>query len=270
MDSGAPTIDSPGGEGSPTIGSFDGSHVYADNGNYTVTVTVTNGDLVEASDTLTVVVHNVAPTLTVPPNQTVNEGTLLSLTNIGQFTDPGFDNPLNVGGETTEEFTYAINWGDGTPVQSGAPTIDTPGRQGVPTAGSFDGSHIYADNGVYTVKVTVSDDDGGITTASFQVTVQQRGADAHGGAEPDGQRRSAAVDHQHRPVHRSRVRQPAERRRRDDRGVHLRHQLGRRHAGAVRRADDRRARLARGCRRKVRSTAATSMPTTASTRSRSR
>ena len=35
--------------------------------------------------------------------------------NIGQFTDPGFDNPLNVGGELTEEFTFTINWGYGTP-----------------------------------------------------------------------------------------------------------------------------------------------------------
>ena len=40
-----------------------------------------------------------------PPNQTINEGSLLSITDIGQFTDPGFDNPLNLFGETTEEFT---------------------------------------------------------------------------------------------------------------------------------------------------------------------
>ena len=41
----------------------------------------------------------------------------------------------------------------------------------MPTAGSFDGSHIYADNGVYTVTVTVMDDDGGVTVQTFEVTV---------------------------------------------------------------------------------------------------
>src|SRR5262249_9670237 len=123
------------------------------------------------SGTLQVTVNNVAPTLTVPPNQTVNEGALLSITDIGKFTDPGFDNPLNVGGETSEKFTFAVDWGDGTPLSSGPATIDVPGSPGTPTPGSFDGSHTYADDGVYTVPATISDDDGGTTSATFQVTV---------------------------------------------------------------------------------------------------
>ena len=168
----------------PTQGSFDGSHIYADNGVYTVTVTVSRRRRRHRPPPrFQVTVNNVAPALTVPPNQTVNEGALLSITNIGQFTDPGFDNPLNVGGETTESSSLTPSTG-ATARRSipGAPTIDVPGGPGVPTHGSFDGSHIYADNGVYTVTVTVSDDDGGVTTPPrFQVTVQQRGAHAHRG-----------------------------------------------------------------------------------------
>src|SRR5262249_51792936 len=114
--------------------------------------------------------NNVAPTLTVAANQTINEGQLLSLTDIGRFTDPGFDNPLNTG-ETAETFTYDINWGDGRPHSTGSPTLDTAGRVRVPPAGSFDGNHTYADNGTYTVTVIVSDDDTGSDQKTFQVTV---------------------------------------------------------------------------------------------------
>ena len=101
-DSGSPTIDS---QQFPTLGSFDGAHVYADNGVYTVSVTLIKDDVSSLTDTFSVTVSNVAPTLTVPANQTVNEGATLNLPNIGQFTDPGFDNPLNVGGEVSEKFT---------------------------------------------------------------------------------------------------------------------------------------------------------------------
>ncbi|REK12570.1 MAG: hypothetical protein DWQ37_11655 [Planctomycetota bacterium] len=171
VDSGAVTIDVPGQPGVPTQGSFDGAHTYADNGIYTVTVTVSDDDGGTTSETFTVVVNNVAPVLTVVEDQVVDEGSELQIIDIGQFTDPGYDNPFNEGGETSEQFTYAIDWGDGSPVDSGAATIDVPGGPGTPTQGSFDGAHIYADNGLYTVTVTVTDDDGGSDTATFHVLV---------------------------------------------------------------------------------------------------
>ena len=192
--------------------------------------------------TFEVTVSNVAPTLTVSPNQTVNEGASCRSTEHRPVHRSGLRQPVERGRRTTEKFTYAINWGDGTPIDSGTATIDVPGAPGVPTAGSFDGSHIYADNGVYTVTVTVSDDDGGVDSADVRGHGQQRRADADRAAESDGQRRVAAVDHQHRPVHRSGLQQPAERRRRDQRDVHLRDQLGRRHRVDTGVTDDRHAR----------------------------
>src|SRR5262249_29236022 len=164
--------DPTGGVGVRTAGSFDGSHTYADNGVYTVTVRVFDDDGGVDQKTFQVTVNNVTPTLTVVGNQTLNEGQLLSLTDIGTFTDPGFDNPLNPPpGETAETFTYDVNWGDGRPHSTGTATIDTAGGVGVLTAGSFDGTHTYADNGIYTVTVTVFDDDGGSDQKTFQVTV---------------------------------------------------------------------------------------------------
>ncbi len=61
---------------------------------------------------------------------------------------PGFENPLNVGGETEERFEYLIDWGDGTAPVTGL----LAGIDGQPTTGIFGDSHTYADNGVYNVK----------------------------------------------------------------------------------------------------------------------
>ena len=51
--------------------------------------------------------------------------------------------------------TATIDWGDGTAV------VSRDGHARAAGSGSVAGSHVYADNGTYTVTVTVTDDDGG-------------------------------------------------------------------------------------------------------------
>ena len=157
-------------------GTLDGSHIYADNGVYTVTVTLSDDDGGVNVKTFLVTVNNVAPDLTVVGDQTIDEGAVLQIADLGTFTDPGFDNPLNTldpgnGGQTEERFFSKIDWGDGTLTNQVPAPIDQPGSPGIATSGSFDGSHIYADNGVYTVMVMLTDDDGGVDVETFLVTV---------------------------------------------------------------------------------------------------
>lgn len=175
------TVEVDWGDGFQTVGpatgnTFSADHVYADDGQYTVQVRVEDDDGGVGLNSTEITVRNVAPKLTVVGTQTFDEGEAFYITDLATFTDPGFNNPLNRfdpanGGETMESFTYIIDWGDGSLVNFGAATIDQLGSPGVETAGSFDGFHLYADNGIYTVQVALLDDDGGVARESFQVIV---------------------------------------------------------------------------------------------------
>src|SRR5207253_3080872 len=128
------------------------SHTYADNGSYTVTVSVTDKDTGSGSAQFTVSVSNAPPVVTAPADQTANEGASTSFT-LGSFSDAGVnDNPWAVD----------VNWGD-----SSSHTTFNQSTQG--SLGSR--SHTYADNGLYTVTVTVTDKDGGPGEATFKITV---------------------------------------------------------------------------------------------------
>ncbi|MEQ8211058.1 MAG: PKD domain-containing protein [Lacipirellulaceae bacterium] len=75
-----------------------------------------------------------------------------------------------------ENYSYTINWGDGSATETGSDTggeiAVTPGSPGGPdTMGSFNGTHSYVDDGVFTVEVIVTDTGGGSVTELFDVTV---------------------------------------------------------------------------------------------------
>jgi PKD repeat protein len=168
--------DTNGGPGVPSNGSFGGSHTYADDGTYTVTIRIADDnmsgnfasgvagiDFVE--QTFDIVVKNVNPTLTVTPNAaSVNEGSSFGFG--ATFSDPGFDNSNNtnptappaIGNPLAESFRYFVDWGDGRDQVPNEAVADTNGGVGTNSTGNFSGTHTYADNGTYTVKVRIADD----------------------------------------------------------------------------------------------------------------
>lgn len=157
--------------GSPAMGSFDGLHVYSDDGPQVVTLTVTDKDgAVSSQEQFLVIVTNVAPTVTAAPTlpMTILENQQFSISvPIATFTDPEFGN--------NPQFTYSIDWGDGTQPDTGTAAIDALGSSGVLTTGSIPNTqmHTYADDGTYTVEVSITDENGmGSTNSdSFQIVV---------------------------------------------------------------------------------------------------
>ncbi|WP_334850671.1 PKD domain-containing protein [Nostoc sp.] len=130
-----------GDDSDPVVGQ-NVNHIFAQDGNYTVNLTVTDTNGGATSETLSVQVNNAAPIITnICGDTNVDEGAVANFSAIA--TDPGNDT-----------ITYTWNFGDGSD-----PVI----AQNV--------SHIFADNGIYTVTLTVSDSDGANTSSTLTTNV---------------------------------------------------------------------------------------------------
>jgi hypothetical protein len=92
-----------------------------------------------ATDTATLTINNVAPTVDAGPNVVIAQGRILD--GYATFTDPGADT-----------WTATVNYGDGTGDQ---PLVVAPATK------TLQLYHTYAANGTYEVTVTVDDGDGG-------------------------------------------------------------------------------------------------------------
>jgi hypothetical protein len=151
---------SPGSSVQPaTAANYTRTHLYLDDGiggtssdNYTVRVTVTNGQGNAATATANVTVLNVPPTVNAGPDRVIFSGDNLSLTAF--FSDPG----------TLDTHTAKIEWGDGD-VAAGV-VKETAG------SGNVTGSQVYFVPGHYTATVRVTDDDTGQGSDNLSIEVK--------------------------------------------------------------------------------------------------
>ncbi len=116
----------------------------------TIAVRVTDSGGLTDIATTSLEVGNVAPTVDAGSDQTADKGETVSV--FARFSDPG----------TADTHTAEINWGDGTVEPA---LVNQP-------AGIVSGSHAYADYAIYTVTVTVTDNDGAATFDTLEVTVE--------------------------------------------------------------------------------------------------
>ncbi|RPI46027.1 MAG: hypothetical protein EHM59_08575, partial [Betaproteobacteria bacterium] len=167
-------------EGTVKLYSINGEHTYAEEGEFTVTVTVTeiDGTVFAASGTY----RAGDPPLT--PTGKIFGGALQSIptgqTTLGVFSGAGSASPLvtpfglgsmaalSAAGldDHPDAYSAEVDWGDGTPVESASVAVDA--LAGTVTVS---GDHTYALGGSCEALITLRDDSGGefVTTAVFEV-----------------------------------------------------------------------------------------------------
>jgi large repetitive protein len=134
-----------------------GSHAYAEEGTYTVTVTLTHDAAPTATAISTAVVSDPAVVVTPGSNVTSSEGSQTNSQVLATFTDPG-------GNEPVANYSAIINWGDGSPNTTGAITF----ANGV---FSVTGSHPVGEEGTFPVTVSITHDSAPAGTATLTATV---------------------------------------------------------------------------------------------------
>ncbi len=123
----------------PVSGTLTPYHLYVDDGVYTVTLTVDDGEGGTPALSTTVAVNNLAPVVEAGPDDGSFSGAVYNLT--ATFTDAG----------VLDTHTALIDWGDGSPPEAG--TVNEANG-----SGTVSGSHVYTSPADYPVTVTVTDD----------------------------------------------------------------------------------------------------------------
>jgi len=151
---GSPTYDWDFGDNSAHGTGVSPAHGYVDNGTYTVTLIVTDGSGVASQPSqTTATIANAAPVLG-PLSGPTNPAPGTALNVSANFSDAG----------TLDTHSASFDWGDGS--NSPGTTAESNG------SGSTSAAHTYATAGLYTVTLTLADNDGATSTGTLALNVQ--------------------------------------------------------------------------------------------------
>ncbi|MBX3412968.1 MAG: hypothetical protein KF708_09800, partial [Pirellulales bacterium] len=165
------TVTESGGSGQAH---FNG-HVYADDALYNVRVEVTNNHGVTVHNDTQIGIYNWVPGLgfLTSTSAVAGEDFPANSDPIIRFADYGFTSPS---AGTSETFSAVIDWGDGSDPEEAYITV-TNGSPGVLTVGEIYGEngnpHVYTTPGIYELAITLTDDDGGEVSNSWEITVEE-------------------------------------------------------------------------------------------------
>ncbi len=133
------------------------THVFANNGTYTVNLTVTDADGSTNTSSQTLNILDNSPTANAGPDQTVNEGSIVFFDGSNSTSSPDSIS------------SYFWDFGDGT--NSTGQSVN----------------HTYVNNNTYTVTLTVTDSDGSTNSDTLQVAVNDLGPTANFTWSPEPQ-----------------------------------------------------------------------------------
>ena len=160
-------------EGSP--GSLSGSHTYGDDGTFTATATVTDGDASD-SESFDVVVDNVDPDGNIDETGTVLVNGVPTF-----FGDPGVPMPFkaHITDPGSDDLVTSWDWGDGAPspdetqtsFANGVSPDPDPSPDVNPRSIDHNTSHAFADACLQTVTFASADDDGGADSDTVKVVI---------------------------------------------------------------------------------------------------
>lgn len=138
------------GDGTSALGTANTTHIYNDNGVYTVRLTVTDRLGNSASDMAVVTVSNVAPTATLSGGAAVDEGSPATVS-FGNPSDPSIP-------DTSAGFRYSYD-------------LNNDGVFDLVDVANTSATCLFNDNGNYVVRGRIKDKDGGFTDYAATVTV---------------------------------------------------------------------------------------------------